>query len=57
MKFYYSFNIPTQTFERGVKECENESSFTEWMTQKAMEICSQHDLASVNCSYAEVGKI
>ena len=38
MKFCYSFNIPTQTFERGVKECENESSFKEWMTQKAMEM-------------------
>ena len=57
MKFCYSFNIPTQTFEHGVKECENESSLKEWITQKAMEICSKHDLASVNCSYAEVEQI
>lgn len=57
MKFCYSFNIPTQTFERGVKECKNEDSFKEWMTRKAMKICSKYSLASVNCSYAEVRKI
>lgn len=54
MKFCYSFNIPTQTFERGVKDFENENSFKEWMTKRATEICAENNLASVNCSYAEV---
>lgn len=53
MKFCYSFNIPTQTFERGVKDFENENSFKEWMTKRATEICAENNLASVNCSYAE----